>query len=60
MHTCVMGRGWKIYSNVFRRMMKSLPFTKYLPFYASAAEAATNVKIFSLHVLAIQAPYLTF
>ena len=39
-HTCVIGCGWNISYNVFRRMMKSLPFTKNPLVSASISEVA--------------------
>ena len=44
-HTCVMGCGWTIYSNVFRTILTSIPVKKHPPVSASAAEAATNFKM---------------
>ena len=44
-HTCEMGCGWPIYSNVFSKMMTYPPVKKHPPVYAYAAEAKTNFKM---------------
>ena len=48
MNTCVRGCECNISSNLFCRMMKSLPVTKYLPVYASPVEAAKTFKMLQL------------
>ena len=45
MYNFLMGCGWSIYSNVFCKMMTSLPVTKQPPVSDSAAEAATKSKM---------------
>ena len=42
---CILGCGWSNYSNVFRKIMTSLPVTKKPPISASVAEVATNFKM---------------
>ena len=58
-HTFIMGCGWTISSNAFRRIMTSLPVTKNPPVSASASEAATNFKILLFTCGAIQTLNLT-
>ena len=44
-NTCVMGFGWPICSNVFRRIMTYLPVTKHPPVSAYEEEGPTNFNI---------------